>query len=362
MIAGRRGYLDWLRGLGALVMIQAHTYDAWTSVADRSRPAYGYLMILAGFAAPIFLFLAGLSLALAIGARVAKGASPSEAARLARRRGWQLLGLALVFRLQSWVLSGGAPWQTMLKVDILNIMGLAMVGAVVLWSLCLGRRARVMVLALGAAAVAMATPLVRATPYLAALPDPLESYLRPLAGRGTFALFPWVAFLFAGTAVGVVLDAARDARTERRVHLWLGAAGTAIALAAWFASFLPPIYPVTSFWTSSPTFLFLRVGLLLALVPLAYAWEWRPWSAQKARASLLYDFGRSSLFVYWVHVELAYGGISGPLHRQFSLEAMAVAYVVFCVLMFGLVRAKQRFTGGGQTAAPGRLALDRVGS
>ena len=28
--ASRRGYIDWLRGISVLIMIEAHTLDAWT--------------------------------------------------------------------------------------------------------------------------------------------------------------------------------------------------------------------------------------------------------------------------------------------------------------------------------------------
>ncbi len=60
----RRGYLDWLRGVAVLIMFEAHTLDSWTRLQDRTHPAYGYLMVLAGFGAPLFLFLAGVALSL----------------------------------------------------------------------------------------------------------------------------------------------------------------------------------------------------------------------------------------------------------------------------------------------------------
>ncbi len=62
-----------------------------------------------------------------------KGATFAEAAAMARRRGWQIFGLAFLFRLQSWVISGGAFPGALLKVDILNVMGLAMLAAAALW-------------------------------------------------------------------------------------------------------------------------------------------------------------------------------------------------------------------------------------
>ena len=53
------------------------------------------------------------------------------------------------------------------------------------------------------------------------------------------------------------------------------------------------------------------------------------------------EFGQSSLFVYWVHVELAYGVFSRPWHRQLTLEQVLVAYAGFTAFLFVLVRAKQ---------------------
>src|SRR6476659_11374039 len=88
--ADRRGYLDWLRGIGVLIMIEAHTLDSWTSVAERTRASYRWAIVVGGFGAPIFLFLAGVALALAAGARLRKGMSEQDAARMARRRAWQI--------------------------------------------------------------------------------------------------------------------------------------------------------------------------------------------------------------------------------------------------------------------------------
>ena len=63
----RRGYLDWLRGVAVLIMVEAHTFDAWTAPADRSGPWYRLFILIGGFGAPAFLFLAGVALALAVG-------------------------------------------------------------------------------------------------------------------------------------------------------------------------------------------------------------------------------------------------------------------------------------------------------
>ncbi len=75
---GRRGYLDWMRGLAVVIMVGWHTLDAWTTPVDKASGAFWYCQLIGGFGAPIFLFLAGVSVALAAGSRLRKAfrASP----------------------------------------------------------------------------------------------------------------------------------------------------------------------------------------------------------------------------------------------------------------------------------------------
>ena len=47
-------------------------------------------------------------------------------------------------------------------------------------------------------------------------------------------------------------------------------------------------------------------------------------------------FGRASLFVYWVHVELAYGEVSHPLHHALPLPWAIGAFGGLTLLMWGL--------------------------
>jgi fucose 4-O-acetylase-like acetyltransferase len=332
----RRAYLDWLRGVAVLIMIEGHTIDSWTLVSERDRVPFEYAIILGGFGAPIFLFLAGAAIALAAGGRMRNGATAIETAANARRRAWQIFGLAFLFRLQSWVLSGGAPLLTLLNVDILNIMGLAMAAAATLWGLARRDVWRATLLAGAAVALAMLTPIVRASTWLSLLPAPVESYLRPYPGLTTFTLFPSAGFLFAGAALGVWLDRARTDAAEDRVIVALAMGGPAIAIASYAASFLPPLYAQTSFWTSSPTFFFLRLGVLLSAVPVAYVLSR---TLRSVSAPLEY-FGRASLFVYWIHVEIVYGTMSAVIHRQLTLEQVVLAFVLFSVFLFRLVKMR----------------------
>jgi len=158
----RRPYLDWLRGVAVLVMIEAHTLDSWTRVADRQSPWYEKAIILAGFGAPLFLFLAGVALMLAAGSRIRKGLTLQQAARAAFRRGAWVFLLALLFRLQSFVLGGGQFPQSLLKVDILNVMGVSMLAASIGLACTRTLKARTWFFTALTVAIAMLTPIIRA--------------------------------------------------------------------------------------------------------------------------------------------------------------------------------------------------------
>jgi uncharacterized membrane protein len=359
-VGRRRGYLDWLRGIAVLIMVEAHTFDAWTAPLDRNSPGYRLFILVGGFGAPAFLFLAGVAFALAVGARMRKGLAAGEAVRLARRRGWQIFGLAFLFRFQSWVISWG-PALTLLKVDILNILGLSMLVAAALWGLARTRTARMALFAAAAVVVAAVAPAVRASTAIAALPDPLEWYFHPWPGRSSFTLSPWPAFLFAGVAVGEWLEGARSAPLEQRVTWQLGATGMALIAAGYAATFFPPVYDHGSLWTIAPSIVGVRLGVLLVAMPLAFAWV-----ARRRGPSWLEEFGVSSLFVYWIHVEMVYGIVSLALHKRLTLPQVGVAYVALCVLLFLLVRLKNRMvrdwrkSGKGTSWVRIRLFIGRM--
>lgn len=341
----RRGYIDWLRGVAVLIMVEAHTSDAWIQAPDRASTAFGLLGILGGFGAPLFLFLAGVAVPLSIAAKVRKGGAPPAASRAVQRRGWEIFGLAVLFRLQAKLLGGGG-WRSLLKVDILNIMGPGIALAAILAGLRASVRARFAILAFATAAIPLATPLVRAAAWPASLPDFIEAYIRPMGALSNFTLFPWLAFLLGGACVGLVLAPVRDASTERRVNLWCAGVGTTLIVLGWAGSYLPSPYAASYFWTSSPAFFAMRLGILLLALGLAFALRTRRPSAiaQGARAGQhpIEQLGRTSLFLYWIHVEMVYGQVSRAIHRQLTIAEWAAAFVAFTVFLWGLSVIKTR--------------------
>src|SRR5205085_3568925 len=107
--AHRLTYIDWARGIAVVLMIEAHTVDAWTRLAPAVRRSIPFrdATVLGGFAAPLFLWLAGLGVVLAATRTAAKTGSRRAAVETSCRRGLEIFILAFLFRLQGFVITPG---------------------------------------------------------------------------------------------------------------------------------------------------------------------------------------------------------------------------------------------------------------
>jgi len=234
--------------------------------------------------APLFLFLAGVSLAFTTDRMQERGMAAGEIARRSMRRGGEIFALALLFRFQEYLLSWfHAPWTDLLRADILNVIGvtlvlMAMVSGIVGWGAAqngvAGERLRAwyVAAAIGAAlAIALATPPLWTTARPTWLPWWLESYVNGVHIYGVpqtwlFPIFPWAAFGFAGLAAGFLLSSAHSRQRDASVVAWIGLAGVALFAAAWWFDSLPARwYAVYDFWHTSPNWFLMRVGVLLVV-------------------------------------------------------------------------------------------------
>jgi uncharacterized membrane protein len=322
-------------------MIEAHTLDSWTRASDRTSIVFRDAMVLAGFAAPLFLWLAGVALVLAAEAAVRRGHSRRAAAESVCRRGLEIFILAFLFRLQAFVVSPGAHPITLFRVDILNIMGPAIVAGGLLWLVSASRPVTLAIYAALATAMAMVTPVVRTTTAVNWLPIWVQWYIRPSGDNTTFTGFPWAGFVFAGAATGVLLVAGRESHAEHRWHVRLAFAGILTTAAGFYAAAFPSIYADSSFWTTSPTYFAVRVGVLMVTLASLYFIE-NLLVDRRRVLSPLERLGRRSLFVYWIHVELVYGYATWGIHRRLPFWGAVVAYAVFAASMYAAVVLRDR--------------------
>ena len=340
--SGRRLYIDWARGLAVLVMIEAHAFDAWTDPAYRHSITWRNAVVVAGFAAPLFLWLAGLAVVLAAGRTFERTGRRSAATASVCRRGLEIFLLAFVFRIQAYLLSPGSSALTIFRVDILNIMGPSIAVAGVVWGLCATSMQRSIAFTLLATAIGLATPFAYAISGIDRLPTLLQWYMRHSGEYTTFAVLPWTEFVFAGAAAGALIAAAQDERSEDLLHAGLAIAGASLVVIGFYTAARPAVFPGATFWTTSPTWFAIRVGIMMTMLATLGRIERRISPPAATAASPLARLGHSSLFVYWIHVELVYGYVSYYWWKALPLWGMAAAYVAFCAAMHGAVILRDR--------------------
>jgi len=343
-------------------MFQTHCYDSWLSPAAHQSSFSKWSQLGGTLPAPLFLFLAGISVAFTTDRMLQKGMAPGAIARKTMTRGGEVFLYGLLFRLQEFLL--GYPWAPrtdLLRVDILNIIGLSIVvlGAVNWIGTRLAggagasrdAKTRFVLSLLVTAAIALATPWLWTTARPRWLPWYLESYINGVhiydkPQPGLFPLFPWGAFAVAGLAVGILIfsDAARR-REAAATFALAGAGGVLVALALWLDARRFQLTPVYDFWHTSPNFFVARVGILLMILCMAYVWC--RWGAGQWGFSPLIEMGQCSLLVYWVHIEFVYGRFSIlPKHDSSIPEATAGLAIIFAAMTL-LAVLRNRTKGRG---------------
>jgi uncharacterized membrane protein len=332
-------YIDWLRGIAVVFMVLWHSIDAWTLQTGRDTWAFTLIIFAAGWAAPLFLLLAGVSVSLAAGARVARGLSRADASWDLQKRGWQIVLLAHVFRFQSFLLNPNGSWNSILKPDILNILGLGLVASAFCWKRADSPRAAVLWLVGPAVLVLALTPLSREWWWPTLLHVRFEAYIRPVGNFGVFAIFPAVAYVFAGAYVGWLVWAHR--RAESWLHRRLAIVAVVLVAAGGSLSAVHA-FEVPSPIDSAPFFAW-RTGAMI----LAFAAAWALVGNRSLRSwSPLVVLGQTSLFVYWIHVEIAYGVFTYPIRYRLPLSVSFPAYVAFTLALLGAAVLWQRRTRG----------------
>ena len=323
-----------MRGLAIVIMIQCHAFNSFVRMDLRDGGPYVLSQFVGGMAAPLFLFMAGMTLAFQMESLHKREPRPLRRWWSALKRAGYILVIAFLFRFTNWAAS--VPHmgvQELTKVDILNCMGVAM-GALAVAAV-FDSTARVRFTLAAGLGIAVVSPIVASLPWQAA-PAIVQAYLAPGQGRGLFPFFPWASYIAFGLAIGTIVKRSPAERFDRLMQ-WSVLIGFGLVFISQYFSNLPySLYAKSNFWTDSPALILIRVGICLLMMAGAYLWtEYCAgvgWSWMQA-------MGKNSLMVYWIHVMIVYGAVVRPIKRQLSILQTTAFTIALTAAMIAMSAA-----------------------
>jgi uncharacterized membrane protein len=339
----RLQFLDWVRGLAALIMLQGHTYHSLLRQDLRTSSTFVLSDFLGGLPSAVFLFLTGVTLAFLMDSRERQGAAAGQRVVSSLRRAGYIMGLAFLVRVQLWVFAWpGSEWTDMLRVDVLNCMGLAL--AVLALMAVFRTVERIRLCAIVGLVIAAASPLVSRINW-SGVPPLIRNYIAP--DYLSFGFFPWGAFVAFGVSLGSLIRVLTHEQLERAM-LWVAIAGCGLIAGSQQFSNMPGFYGNSEFWLNSPLMILIKLGVILLMVAFAFLWN----KHTAGKWSLVRQLGTTSLVVYWVHIELIYGRWTAPWHSNLDIGQCTLAAAVIIAAMALVSLAQTHHAQLREFAAP----------
>jgi uncharacterized membrane protein len=324
--SGRLAFIDWTRGLGAVIMLQGHTFHSFTRTDLRDKGPYMLSQFVGGLPPALFLFLTGITFAFLMASQEKQGGSAWGKITAALKRSRYLFLLAFLFRIQLYVFGfPTSPTSELLRVDILNCMGMAMLILSPMAVFTTIERIRYCtIIGITIAGISPVVSLID----VSHVPAFISGYFVP--SYAGFGFFPWASFLAFGMAVGSIIRIV-SREDLGKVMGWTLAAGVGLIVVARQLSDMPySLYSKVDFWLDSPALTFIKLGVVLIILAVSYPWMT---FALASRPSLFRQLGTTSLLVYWVHVELVYGRWFGIWKERLSVGQVLAFTVVLLMLM-----------------------------
>jgi hypothetical protein len=130
----------------------------------------------------------------------------------------------------------------------------------------------------------------------------------------------------------------------------LGILAYAVGRAMWFSPIFQ--YGFFDYSLTSPHYFLVRMGWMTMI--LYGAFHWCRW-LNSARWSPMRAFGRTSLLVYWIHLDIVYGPVTYFLKRTLDVGGVCMNLLWLIPAMIGV--AEVRLRGLNEVMASVRLRL-----
>jgi uncharacterized membrane protein len=301
-------FIDAVRAFAILMMLQGHFIDALLAVEyrDMSHVAYRIWSYFRGVTAPTFFTISGLIFTYLLLKAKDKG-NEKERMRKGIIRGFMLISLGYLLRIPFFQWLIGEFNSYFLVVDVLQIIGLSLIGIVTLYYLSF-KNSKVFALitfALGFL-IFVTEPWYR-TLTLEHVPIIFSNYVSKANGS-VFTIIPWFGYIAFGACLATAFS--RYLKTPKFKPVTLtGFFVLGYLLIEWSSHGLFYLFKGTGirlfYEASQYNYLFSRLGDVFIYYGIFYGLE------SYLRLPLLLKIGQKTLSIYVIHFIIIYGSFTG---------------------------------------------------
>ena len=324
-------FIDLLRFLAVVFMIQGHTFDALLDFNLRSATLFYAHDFFHGFIAPMFLFASGTAFGISTLKKWEEHSVPTMhvAKRFGKFFGLIIIGYALhlpYFSLHK-ILNEATPSDIAMwfQVDALHCIAVTMLLLQTAVLVLKDERRFILFAAVSAVLIIILSPIVWNIDVTKIFPLWFASYIN--AGNNSwFPIFPWSAYILCGVVFASIFLNAKEHRHAVELIQKTVSAGIFLLIAAFIVLNVPlNLYPPHDVWKVNPLIICARLGFVLLVTSGVFFAE----HSFKITSKIPQIMGRESLFIYIIHLIILYGSVVNKGLQQVIMPTLSVVESTF---------------------------------
>jgi len=332
---GRLYFIDAMRAWAILMMLQGHFVDGLLDNAfmDDTSAVYIIWKYFRGITAPVFFTVSGFIFTFLLTKAPRKGFD-NPRVKKGLKRGFQLLVIGYLLRLNIGSLLKGQIYSAFYLVDVLHCIGLSLIGIVIVYLICYKSEKLVFpsLLLLISILLFVFEPQYKPLTY-SFLPEALANYFTRANGS-VFTVIPWIGYTAFGGFLSTLFNRFKDAK-----YLYVFAISLSALCGLWLIFYSSAFFVDMERWTGlelfkgiySNNYLFIRLGDVLVVFAVFMLFK------RLMEYKTLLEIGQSTLSIYVVHFIILYGSFTGMgLYRYFSYSLSPIV-VITCAILFMFV-------------------------
>lgn len=345
-------FVDLLRGLALLVMIEVHVFNAFLDPSIKAQSWFSVLNYINGLVAPSFLFVSGFAFILSTNTNERiKLFSPAVSKRLTRIGLIFLVGYSLHlprYSFSQMMKVSEAEILTFYNVDVLQCIATGLLLLLLMKVVTSNEKQFNSVLLASTIAVIGLAPFAWQYDFTNVFPVWFANYFNQKNGS-LFPLFPWLGFMFTGAIAAKYFLTLKDDAEQKRFISRITLTGIILVVITHLV--LTELTPIEIRSIRPNPFFFLqRLGYVFILLVLCWHFDQK----RKITKSFILDFSRESLIVYWFHLTVLFAVIFGGksltmiVDHSYNVTEAIIATIILILLMiiaaktWGRIKSKYR--------------------